>query len=343
MQRGAGEKTSRARRVGIIDVAAHAGVSRQTVSNVLNGRRSNVSSDTFERVRAAMASLGYQPHRAAQNLRSRRSMQIGYHMFGEQLHSVNGFFVQFLQALVRQAARDNYQVVVFTHQDDSLQTLTELIGQRSIDAFILSESAVDDPRVRLLADHGIPFACMGRLAPDLPQQWVDVDNAAGMRQLIDHLVARGHQSFAYAGAHGGEYWKTERFEGFVEGLTANGLHAPQRSVFHGNDNGIRQFVRRLLTRTTPPSAIVCSSDAVAAVVVHVAHAMGRAVGTDIAVTGFDGGAIGTFMEPTLTSVRIPIEHIAHELVQRCQREIARGPTGDPGLLVPTEIIVGASA
>jgi hypothetical protein len=80
----------RARRSSIVDVAAVAGVSRQTVSNVLNGRREYYSQDTHDRVLDAMASLGYQPNRAAQSLRSRRSMQIGYHMFGQQLESVNG-------------------------------------------------------------------------------------------------------------------------------------------------------------------------------------------------------------------------------------------------------------
>ncbi|GIE99199.1 LacI family DNA-binding transcriptional regulator [Paractinoplanes rishiriensis] len=335
--------SSRARRVGIVDVAAHAGVSRQTVSNVLNERRGNVSTDTYDRVLAAMAALGYQPNRAAQNLRSRRSMQIGYHMFGEQMQSVNGFFVHFVQALVRQAARDNYQVVVFTHQDDPLRTFRELIAQRNIDAFVLSESAVDDPRVRLLAENGIPFACMGRLASDLPQQWVDVDNTAGMRALVGHLLERGHRSFAYAGAPGGEYWKAERFTGFAEGLAAHGIRVPDRNVCHGPDRGVRAFTRRLLTRTAPPDVIVCGSDAVAAVVMHVAHAMGRAVGKDVAVTGFDGGAIGTFTEPALTSVRIPVERIARELVQRCRREIDHGPTGEPGLLVPTELLHGASA
>ena len=88
---------------------------------------------------------------------------------------------------------------------------------------------------------------------------------------------------------------------------------------------------------------MCGSDAVAAVVINLAQSMGRAVGTDLAVTGFDGGAIGTFLQPALTGVRIPIDQIAHELVRRCQREIAHGPTGDPGLLIPTEIITGASA
>jgi hypothetical protein len=167
------------RRVGIVDVAARAGVSRQTVSNVINARKEYYSQDTHDRVLAAMEDLRYQPDRAAQSLRSRRSMQIGYHMFGQQLESVNGFFLHFLQSLVKQAALDDYQLLVFTHHDDDpLAVFKELIARRSVDAFVLSESAVDDPRVHLLADSRIPFACMGRLAPALPQQWVDVDNAA---------------------------------------------------------------------------------------------------------------------------------------------------------------------
>src|SRR4051795_10474047 len=124
----------RARRSSIVDVATVAGVSRQTVSNVLNGRREYYSQNTHDRVLDAMASLGYQPNRAAQTLRSRRSMQIGYHMFGQQLESVNGFFLHFLQALVKQASRDNYQVLVFTHHDDDpMQVFKELIARRSVD------------------------------------------------------------------------------------------------------------------------------------------------------------------------------------------------------------------
>jgi DNA-binding LacI/PurR family transcriptional regulator len=89
--------------------------------------------------------------------------------------------------------------------------------------------------------------------------------------------------------------------------------------------------------------VVCSSDAVAAVVVNVAHSLGLVVGRDVAVTGFDGGAIGMFTEPTLTSVRIPVEQIARELIHRCRREIESGPTQEPGLLVPTELVLGGSA
>jgi DNA-binding LacI/PurR family transcriptional regulator len=334
----------RGRRVGIVDVAALAGVGRQTVSNVINGRKEYYSRDTEDRVLAAMEQLGYHPDRAAQSLRSRRSMQIGYHMFGKQLESVNGFFLHFLQALVKQASLDSYQVLVFTHHDDDpLQAFKELIARRSVDAFVLSESTVDDARVHLLAESRIPFASMGRLAPALPQQWVDVDNVAGMLPLVEHLVTRGHRRFAYVGDNGGDYWTSERFQGLVRGLTLHGLSVPTANVHYGDDVSVRAFVRRLLGRKRPPSAVVCGSDAVAAVVVNVAHSLGLVVGRDVAVTGFDGGAIGMFTEPTLTSVLIPVEHIARELIHRCRREIEVGPTGEPGLLVPTELVLGGSA
>jgi DNA-binding LacI/PurR family transcriptional regulator len=270
-------------------------------------------------------------------------MQIAYHMFGEQLESMNGFFIRFLQELVRQASADDYQVVVFTHHDDPLRTFREMIARHSIDAFILSESTIDDQRVRLLADNAIPFACMGRLSPDLPQQWVDVDNVAGMVPLVEHLVGQGHRTFAYVGAGGGAYWTTERLEGLTQGLRTHGLGVPGRNIHCGDDAGIRRFTRRLLARANPPTAIVCSSDAVATRVVNVAHSLGRVVGQDVAVTGFDGGTFGMLMEPTLTTVRIPVEQIARELVQRCRREIEHGPTGARGLLLPTELIHGGSA
>lgn len=339
-----GHGRRRARRPSIDDVAKLAGVSRQTVSNVLNGRSEYFSTGTLARVTSAIEALGYQPNRAAQTLRSRRSMQIGYHMSGQELDTIKGFTLSFLQALVKVAAHKGYQILVFTHQEgEPLAVFQELIARRNVDALIISESKVDDPRARLLASMGVPFASFGRLAADLPQHWVDVDNVAGMTHLIDHLVRSGYQRYAYVGGSGDEYWKRERREGFLRGLARHGITVPDEDLNHGTDSQIREYVRKLLGREQRPDVIVGGSDSVAAIVVNVCHALGLRVGQDIAVTGFDGGAIGLLTEPMLTSVRIPVERIADELVTRCQDEIDHGPTGRPGTLVPTEIIRGGSA
>ncbi|WP_173080210.1 LacI family DNA-binding transcriptional regulator [Phytohabitans rumicis] len=323
-------------------MARLAGVSRQTVSNVLNGRAA-FSRDTESRVLAAMEALAYKPSRAAQTMRSRRTRQLGYHMSGEQLEVMRGFTLGFVQALVKAAAQHEHQIVVFTHLgDDPEPVFRDLIARRSVDAYILDESRVDDARVRLLAAEGVPFACFGRTAPGLPQQWVDVDNVAGMLQLVEYLVAAGHRDYAYVGAGGGEYWKRERLEGLRLGLAQHGMGIAEDKVFEGTDGEIRRWVGELV-RGQRPTVIVTSSDAVAVAVVNSCHAAGLRVGRDVAVTGFDGGAVGLLTEPMLTSVRIPVDRIARELVARCLAEISSGPTGRPGLLVPTELAVGGSA
>jgi DNA-binding LacI/PurR family transcriptional regulator len=81
----------------------------------------------------------------------------------------------------------------------------------------------------------------------------------------------------------------------------------------------------------------------AAVVVNAARSLGLRVGRDVAVTGFDGGFVQQMTEPVLTSVRVPVDTIAAELIGRCLRELDAGPTGDPGLIVSTELVVGGSA
>jgi DNA-binding LacI/PurR family transcriptional regulator len=330
-------------RSDINDVARLARVSRQTVSNVLNNR-TGYSEDTRARVLRAIEELDYQPHRAARSLRSQRTMQLGYHMPGEQLAAENAFVLGFIQALVRAAADRGHHVLVFTEQDDELEVFRELVAIRGVDGFILSGSRVDDPRVRYLHQAGIPFAMFGRTDPGLPQTWVDTDSVAAAASAVDYLAERGHQSFAYIGYDAKNYWDLERLEGFRKGLADHGIRVAERNIILGSTlDTVHAGVLRLLGRKRPPTAIVSGSDVLAAVAVNAARSMGLRIGKDVAVTGFDGGFVQQMTEPVLTSVRIPVDRIAAELIGRCLREIDDGPTTEPGLIVPTEIAGGGSA
>jgi DNA-binding LacI/PurR family transcriptional regulator len=330
-------------RSDINDVARLARVSRQTVSNVLNNR-TGYSEETRARVLRAIEELDYQPHRAARSLRSQRTMQLGYHMPVEQLAADNAFVLGFIQALVRGAAYRGHHVLVFTEQDDELEVFRELVAIRGVDGFILSGSRVDDPRARYLQEAGVPFAIFGRTAAHLPQTWVDIDSVAAVGSAVDYLVDRGHEAFAYVGYAAQNYWDLERLEGFRKGLADHGLRVAERSILQGSTlDAVHGQVLRLLGRKRRPTAIVSGSDVLAAVAVNAAKSMGLRVRQDVAVTGFDGGFVQQMTEPVLTSVRIPVDRIADELVGRCLREIDEGPTDAPGLLVPTEIAVGGSA
>ena len=330
-------------RSDINDVARLARVSRQTVSNVLNNR-TGYSEDTRARVLRAIEELDYQPHRAARSLRSQRTMQLGYHMPGDQLAADNAFVLGFIQALVRGAADRGHHILVFTEQDDELEVFRELVAIRAVDGFILSGSRGDDPRARYLQRTGVPFAMFGRTAAHLPQTWVDIDSVAAVGSAVDYLVERGHESFAFLGYATSNYWDIDRLEGFRKGLADHGLRVSERSIIQvGTLDELHGPLRRLLDGKRRPTAIVTGSDVLAAVAVNTAKSMGLRVGRDLAVTGFDGGFVQQMTEPVLTSVRIPVDRVAEELIGRCLCEIDEGPTDAPGLLIPTEIAVGGSA
>jgi DNA-binding LacI/PurR family transcriptional regulator len=330
-------------RSNINDVATMAGVSRQTVSNVLNNR-AGYSTDTRKRVLDAMAALDYQPNRAARSLRSQRTMQLGYHMATDQFAPENAFILRLIQALVRAAAAKGHHILVFTQDDDELEVFRELIAMRSVDGFILSSSRVDDPRARFLQRARIPFAMFGRTAPDLPQTWVDIDNVAAIRSAVDHLVSRGFDRLAYVGYDTPNHWDLERVEGYRKALAEHGIRAGDGSIVQTRTlASVQEPVHRLLSRRRRPNAVVTGSDVLAAAVVGAARAQGLRPGTDIAVVGFDGGFIQQMTDPMLTSVRIPVEAIATRLIDRCLHKIDAGPSGEPGVIVPTEIGPGGTA
>jgi len=102
--------------------------------------------------------------------------------------------------------------------------------------------------------------------------------------------------------------------GFTHRLADHGIRLPKTSIYRGPDQGVRRRVRRLLTASNPPDAIVTGSD-----------------------------AVGLPTEPTLTSARIPVERIARELVARCVRQVEHSHDDGPGFLLPVELVRGGSA
>src|SRR5580658_6411634 len=251
--------------VTIQDVARAAGVGRQTVSNVLNGS-GRVGKATKARVLEAVAALGYHPHHGARSLRSRRTRQLAYVMPRVQLLPGNYIMQQFLQALAAASARRSHSVVVVVPDGDPRDEMRRLIASRSVDAFLLSNLQPHDPRVVLLAEAGIPFAGFGRIGPELPQQWVDIDNHAAMLEAVEHVLARGFGRPAFVGFRSQNHWDTERVTGFRAGRAR-------------------------------PDAIVASSDRLAAMVYGVAGELRLRIGQDLGVTGFDGSIAAGLLHP----------------------------------------------
>ena len=330
-------------------MARAAAVSRQTVSNVLNGS-GRVGAAARARVLAAVETLGYHPRPGARSLRSRRTRQLAYVMPHVQLLPGNYIMQQFLQSLAAACARQSYSLVIVVPEGDPGDEMRRLIASRSVDAFLLSELRQDDARVKLLAEARMPFACFGRTGPALPQNWVDIDNRGGVAAAVEHVLARGFRRIAFVGYQTLSYWDADRVAGFREGLAAGGQSADQASLLLVDDASARAKIRSLLSAARPelrPDAVVTSSDRLAGMVYSVAAELRLRIGQDLAVTGFDGSAAAALMNPRLTTVAIPVEDIARQVVARAlrqldQRQLGHGPDQEPGELVPATLRLGES-
>jgi DNA-binding LacI/PurR family transcriptional regulator len=307
---------------------------------VLNGS-GRVGEAAKARVRDAVAALGYQPNHGARSLRSRRTRQIAYVMPRVQLLPDNYIMQQFLQALAAASARRSYSMVIAVPDGDPREEIRRLMASRSVDAFLLSELQPADPRVVMLADAGMPFACFGRTGPSLPQHWVDIDNREATAAAVEHVLSRGFRRIAFLGYRSGNHWDAERVAGFKAGLTRSGMVAEDADLLLVNDVNARRKVRSLLAPARP-AAIVTSSDRLAAVVYGVAAELRLRIGHDLAVTGFDGSVAAGLMHPQLTSVAIPVDDIAQRVVARALRQIDHGPDQRPGEVVPAALRLGES-
>ena len=323
-------------------MARAAAVSRQTVSNVLNGS-GRVGDAARTRVLDAVATLGYHPHHGARSMRSRLTRQFAYVLPRVQLFPGNYIRQQFLQSLAAASARRGYSMVIVVPDGDPRDDIRRLIASRSVDAFLLSELQPDDPRVMLLAEAGMPFACFGRTSPALPQHWVDIDNRSAVAAAVEHVLARGFGRIAFLGYRSANHWDLERAAGFRAGLASHGISADTELLV--DDASARRKIRSLLTASQPelhPDAIVTGSDRLAGVVYSVAAELRLRIGQDLAVTGFDGSAAGALMHPRLTSVAIPIDDIARRVVARALKQLDHGPDHDPGEVVPATLRLGES-
>lgn len=326
------------RRVTIDDVAAAAGVSRQTVSNVLRGT-GRVGAATADRIRGVVDALGYSPHPGASSLRSRRTGQLAYPLASAALEPDNVIVMQFIPSLVKAAGAAGYHVLLTANGPDGIR---ELVRSGRVDGFVFSDMFGADERLEIVEETRTPYACFGRTPAEMRQAWVDVDNATATRVATEHMVSLGHRDVAYLGFGPTAYWDAERLDGYVRAARDLGIAVRPASSPDNANAAMDAAATALVTATDRPSAIVCSSDALALAVYRAADHAGLTIGVDLAVSGVDSSVIGRSLVPTLTTMRVPVDRIAELIVDRFVDEVADRDADVEGTLVVPELQPGAS-
>ena len=319
------------------DAALAAGVSRQTVSNVLNSPEI-VKATTRERVVQAIADLGYRPHAAARQLRTRRSSTIGIHL-DPYAGGISGVVLdRFVHALTEHATDRGMRMLVYAARsaEEEIKRLGKLVDTSEIDAVVVTGTYHGDPRTGWLRERGIPFVSFGRPWGDddvgAPAHlWVDVDGAAGTRAATEHALAAAGPRVAFLGWPSPSGTGDDRERGWREAMDASGAgtERPPRLVVEEHVAQARKAASAALAHEHL-DAIVCASDSLAIG----AHLAATDVGLGrLPVIGFDNTPAAEAMG--LSSVEQLPEQVAAGAL-----DLLMGPTGN--VVVPRDAAAGSA-
>ncbi|HSJ54219.1 MAG TPA: LacI family DNA-binding transcriptional regulator [Anaerolineae bacterium] len=333
----------------IKDVAREAGVSTATVSYVLNSS-GNISQETRRRVLAAVERLGYRPSVIARGLQAGQSRMIGYSWRPVPPNQFNPILEKFMHSMAEAAAGRDFHVLAFPSTDpaDEVMPYREMVASGRVDGFILSNTNLDDRRIRYLMDAGFPFVAFGRANPEWEFSWVDVDGSDGLRQVVEHLHAVGHRRIACLCWPEESLTGRQRLAGFCAAMEEAGLAVDAGWIMRVQNDYYQAYEATVQLLSLPPgrrpTAIAALTDLMAMGVMNAAADGGLRVGRELAVTGFDDAPITGYLRPSLTSVRQPIAQAGEEVV-RMLLGLLDGETPSPAasLLKPRLIVRDSTA
>ncbi len=294
----------------INDVARLAGVSKKTVSRVIN-RSALLSEDTRTKVEAVISDLGYVPNPQARALALRRNFLLGLLHDNPNAQTVLNF-----QEGVLDAIRDTEFALVVRPVDRHAPTMMDdirrfLEQQRLYGVLILPPISENDALARLCAEMGCGYVRMGSAMLDDAEHIVASNDREMVGQAVDYLVELGHRRIALIEGPDGFRSAFERREGFLAAMQAHGLPVPPEARAQGTyrfDSGLAA-ASRLLDAAERPTAIFASNDEMASGAFHAARQRALKVPEDLSIIGFDDSPIAAHLWPPMTTVGWPVREM----------------------------------
>ena len=332
------------------ELATLLGLSPTTVSRALNGYP-EVNEATRARVAAAALAHNYQPSTRAIRLATGRAMAVGHVIPVANRHEiVNPVFADFIAGAGETYSRNGYDLLLSVVPDaDEEKTYRNLKLKGTVDGVIVHGPRLNDSRIALLRDIGLPFVVHGRATgTDLPYSWLDVNNRRAFRGLTDHLLDLGHRRIALINGLEFMDFAIRRRAGYVEALTDREIHADPDLMSSGQmtESAGYQEAKRLLELPDPPTAILCASMMSGMGARRAAEGNGRHVGRDLSIVIFDDDL--SYMRngedaPIFTAARSSV-HEAGKLVAELLLQIIADPAAPPRQrLLEADLMIGQTS
>jgi DNA-binding LacI/PurR family transcriptional regulator len=328
-------------------IAEEAGVSRTTVSLVLNDVAGvRISPQTRQRILEVARRLNYYPDAAARSLVSGRTQTIGF-VLCQSPNRVftDAFLPEVLRGVGDAMQESGFHVLLHSVEDVvAPEAYIGLVREKQTDGIILSGPRSDDQQLLRLKAEGFPVVLLGQL-PGSGIAFVDVDNVKAAKLAVEHLVALGHRRIAMITNAPLAYTAArDRLAGYRQALeTANTLFS-EELVRYGDfrEESGYEAMNQLLDLPEPPTAVFVASDLVAFGALVAIKERRLKVPADVALIGFDDVQLAHYVDPPLTTVRLPAYELGYRAATLLIQLIDRQPVEEQEILLRTELVVRQS-
>ncbi len=322
------------------DIADMCGVSRSTVSRVINGDL-NVSEKTRQKVLDVIQKYDFQPNLAARGLAMGHTRVLGLVIpKGVQAIFEESFFALLIQGVSTRCNALNYSVMLWLAEPDyERQMITKILYNGLADGVIVASMLMDDTIIDSLRQNRLPFMLIGRHPVYDQLSYLDVDNRGGACQAVMHLLRLGRRRVATITGPQNMIAGINRYQGYLDAFRDRGISPIPELVIEGDftDAGGYTSMARLLSRK--PDAVFVASDTMALAAIRAIREHGLRVPEDIAVVGFDDIPQACRSIPALTTVRQPITRIGAVAAETLIDMIETGSTLPRQMVLQAELII----
>jgi LacI family transcriptional regulator, galactose operon repressor len=325
----------------LVDIAKQAGVSRSTVSRVVNDDP-NVSDACRKRVQRVIQSTGYQPHMAARMLATQRSGMIGL-VLPRTVSSffTDPYFPRLTQGVAQACNQHNLTLGLFllASKEDEERIYPRVSRKGLLDGIIVQTAFKGDRLLNRLIESDFPVLVAGRPFNTNGVSYIDVDNVQSVCEAICHLIRLGYKRIGTITGMMDSTVGIDRKEGYMKALRENGRPVDKNLIVEGDfsENSGYQAMKKLLP--VKPDAVFAASDTMAIGAIRAVHEAGLRVPKDIAFVGYDDLPIASMADFQLTTIKQPISQFGVQAVEALIDLIENGTKPSRKIIMSTELVI----
>ncbi|WP_019006606.1 LacI family DNA-binding transcriptional regulator [Cohnella laeviribosi] len=330
------------------EIARLAGVSRSTVSRVINNYP-NVPAETREKVMKVIRQYNYYPNMSAQVLAGKKTRTIGLFLIDAGHVSSDILTNMLISSVIENASAYGYYVLTNiirnTQDQDAVRSVKEIFYQRRIDGGIFIGAANHEPLIEELIAEGFMIGIVDQHLPGRtePNRIVaNFDNDRGMELAIDYLAGLGHSKIGVINGDMKRQSGPSKYEGYLKAMAKRGFEVRPEWVLPGDfhqEAGYQAIQKLLQSASSLPTAIIAANDSVAFGAIQALHENGLSVPRDISVIGFDDHALSRMHQPPLTTIRVDFMHMMNRLTGALIKKIEQGADRFEPFTIGCELVV----